>query len=847
MKRPIVWCAVSWLAGMAAASAVSAPWIAFAAFAAGCASFAASIAARETDRKALSAALLVAAAAAVGGGWYERQEAMNVSAIPAVEGEEPAASLRGIVSSPPEPDGDRSTFDLEASSVELDGVALPLAKERVKVYVKFGSEEEKALSAAWRRGDLASVDGTLKRPMTATNFDGFDYRNYLRQQRTHWTLHAAGADGVRVDGRARWWSAANVLSFVDFARERMGERIDGLYPQPASGFMKGLLLGVRDDLDPERFQSFSQIGLTHILAISGLHVGIYVGTVLWLLGRLPITKERRLVLTMAAVPFYVILTGASPSVLRAGLMAIIALYAARRGLLKDGLHVLAAAALLMTAWNPFYIHNVSFQLSFAVTAGLIIGVPLANEGLRRIRSAALRSALSVTLVAQLASFPLTIYYFNGFSLLSFPANAVMVPLFSMAILPLGAVSLALAFACPPVAPYVAWAAERLTTLSFAVVERLNAVEGASTIWATPPLWWIGAYYVMLYLTAAAFCGRLSVRFRSSRQRIVGSFAAALLVGLLAYAYAPQALDRNAYISFLDVGQGDAILVRTPYGKHALIDAGGTVRFEKPGDEWKRRKDPFEVGRDVVVPLLMRRGVHALDAVFATHADTDHIGGMGAVFDRIPVRRLWMNGTVKAGEANERLLRAALDRNVPITPAAAGMKIELDPVTTIRILYPEAVEGLPEETEQNERSVVFLLTVYSRTFLFTGDIGVAQEQEIVERLAAERAQENSAGGEGGTRSAFAPMRIDVIKLAHHGSKTSTSPEWLTFLDPVAAAVSVGRTNFYGHPHPTVTGRLEEAGVYLYRTDAHGEIQFGVSRDALRVRTKLARTAGNAARN
>ncbi|MCI3923198.1 DNA internalization-related competence protein ComEC/Rec2 [Paenibacillus sp. TRM 82003] len=822
MKRPIVWFASAWLLGMAAASASAAIGVAVIAVVVSCLAYTA----HGANRSAFAAALLTASAAAIGGGWYERTETLNVSALPASAAEQTVA-VQGAIASPPVSDGDRATFDVSAAAIELEGRSLPLTGERMKVYVRFESEADKAAASAWRRGDAATVTGTLRLPMEATNFGGFDYRNYLRLQRTHWTLQAEGFASVRIEASSGM-SVGRALGYVDLAREKMGAAIDGLYLQPSSGFMKGLLLGVRDDLDPERFQSFSQIGLTHILAISGLHVGIYVATVLWLLSRLPITKERRLVLAMAAVPLYVVLTGASPSVLRAGIMAVIALYAARRGLLKDGLHVLAAAALLMTAWNPLYVHNVSFQLSFAVTAGLIVGVPLADERLRWIRSLPLRSAASVTLVAQLVSFPLTVYYFNGFSLLSLPANFVMVPLFSFAILPLGAISLLLAIVCPPAAPAVAWCAERLTTLSFAVVERLNAVEGASTIWATPPLWWIAGYYVSLYLVAAALCSRLPGGM--PRPAVVAACAGLALTGLLAYGYAPQIGDRHAYISFLDVGQGDAIYIRTPYGKHALIDAGGTVRFEKPGDEWKRRKDPFEVGRDVVVPLLMRRGVHALDAVFVTHADADHIGGMRAVIDRIPVRRLWMNGTAKRGAPFERMVEAALERNVPITPAYAGMDIELDPETTIRVLYPKVIEGLPEVKEQNEISLVFLLTVYSRTFLFTGDVGVAEEEAIVKALA-------KVNGSTTTTTMMMGDRIDVLKVAHHGSKTSTSATLLEYFDPVAATVSVGRKNIYRHPHPTVVDRLRETGTMIYRTDEQGEVQFRVGRDGIRVRTMM----------
>jgi competence protein ComEC len=826
LKRPLLTFVIGGVFGMAIASSFGMLWIAIAGSGAGMLAYLAA----GGRAQGLATALLAAAAVTMGGGWFERFETIQVSLIPLPNEAVEEARLKGKIVTPPELDGDRAVFDLLATSLEFQGRALTLPKpERVKVYVRFETEEERDRTSMWKRSDEMTLNGELKRPMPATNFGGFDYREYLRQQRTFWTLHVKGIENASAVEGVRW-TPSWLLSWVDRLRESMSERVDAVYSQPVSGFMKGLLIGMRDDLDPEQFQAFSQIGLTHILAISGLHVGIYAGTLLWLLGRLPLTRERRLVLVMAAVPVYVVVTGASPSVLRAGIMAVIALYAARRNLLKDGLHVLSAAAMLMLAWNPFYLYNVSFQLSFAVTAGLIIGVPLMNEWVR-IKHPVLQSAISVTLVAQLVSFPLTITYFNAFSLVSFPANLILVPLFSMAVLPLGSISLLLSYAFPQAAPFAAWGAERLVFLSFQVIEWMNGFEGASTIWATPPLWWIALYYALLYACGASLKGRL--RMLSWPKHYIAIPCAAALIGLLVYAYAPNSLDRSATVAFLDVGQGDAIWIRTPYGKQALIDGGGTIRFGKPADEWKQRRKPFEVGADVVVPLLKRRGVHALDAVFVSHLDTDHIGGLQAVLEHIPVRRMFFNGTVKRGETSERLLRTALEKGIPLAEVAAGMTIRLDPVTDIQVLYPEAMPGVPEEAQQNEVSVVFLLTVYSRKFLFTGDIGAAEERAIVERLRTDG--EGNLGGDGNNDDDDGAV-VDVIKLAHHGSKTSTTQEWLDYWKADVAVVSVGRSNVYGHPHAAVIDRIDRARLMTFRTDTGGEIQFRITPSSFQVRTK-----------
>lgn len=813
-RRPLLWITAGWICGMAIAAHWSYGWVAVGSGLA----FVSGIALNGAGRRGAGAALLLAAVIAAGGCWFEGYEMNNLSSIPVADETEVAAELRGVIAAPPEIDGDRVVFDLYASAIAADAFAVSLPDERVKVYVRFKMEQEADVAREWKRGDGAVVSGELKRPLEATNFGAFDFRQYLRRQMTFWTVHAEGAGAVRIaePDRRRYILAS--LSAVDRVREQMGGKIDALFAPPHSGFMKGLLLGVRDDLDPEQFQAFSQIGLTHILAISGLHVGIYVGAILWLLGKLPITRETRLTVALALVPLYVIVTGASPSVVRAGIMASIALYAARRNLLKDGLHILSAAALLMLAWNPFYLFNVSFQLSFAVTAGLIAGVPIMNQWLSFITKPALRSAVSVTIVAQLVSFPLTITYFNGFSLLSFPANFIMVPIFSFGVLPLGFITLVLSYIYFPAAAPVAAAAERLIAGCFLAVERMNAVDSAFTIWATPPAWWLAGYFAVLSVAAAAGAGKLRL---PCRRRVVVVPSVIALAGLLVFAYAPNHFDRHATVAVIDVGQGDAIWIRTPFGKHLLIDGGGTLRFTKPGEEWRLRKDPYEVGKDLLVPLLKRRGVHRIDALFASHADTDHIGGLQAVLEQIPVKRMFFNGTVKPGATSEKLLRTAVVKEIPLIYAYRGMSIPIDRVTRIDVLYPPEQDRLAVEEDQNDNSLVFILTVYGRTFLFAGDIEAAGEKEIAAAFA-------------GAAEPW-PTGIDVMKIPHHGSKTSTTEEWLGTWKPKAAVISVGRSNVYGHPHPTVVERLTEHNILTYRTDLHGEIQFRVGVDAMDVRT------------
>ncbi|WP_274365540.1 DNA internalization-related competence protein ComEC/Rec2 [Paenibacillus thermotolerans] len=829
MKRPIVGAAIHLVLGMAAAGSGDEIGTCIAVAAIACFWTAMAMIRVDSDKKErFQSVALYTVIFVFGALWYMQTDQRNVSAVSLKEGtlEEAEAVVRGTIVGNIETDGDRVSTILETERVALAGGDSVRLKERVMLYVRLDSQEEKLETHAWKRGFMLEARGVLKAPMRSSNFGAFDYADYLRRQHVHWTVHVKGLSNVTL-GEANMRSVSSMLAYVDEFRHMLSQRLDRLYPAPYAGFMQGLIIGVRDGLDPDQLQQFSQIGMTHILAISGLHVAIFVGAALWLLGRTPLTRETRLTIAMLAVPLYVIVTGASPSVVRAGIMGVLGLYAARRHLLKDGLHILCFAAIAMLLWNPYYLHDVSFQLSFAVTAGLIIGVPRLNAVLP-FRHQGLKSAVSVTVVAQAVSFPLTLYYFNGFSLFSLPANFAMVPLFSIIVLPVGTISLLLSFVSLKAALAAAWLAERVTEGSFWAVERLNALDWGYTIWASPPIWWIALYYAAVYWLLAVASGEafaLDLRIRIHPSIAAGA-AATLLVLALVYAYVPDALDRSGTVSFIDVGQGDSIFIRTPYGKHILIDGGGTLTFGKTRDAWRERRHPYEVGEKLLVPLLKRRGVHRIDELFISHGDVDHIGGLQAVLRHIPVNRIRFNGTLADSSAFKALMESALAKSIPISPIYGGDVIRADRAATIRVLHPEEPQNRENVVfldKQNDASLVLQLEMYKRTFLLPGDIEAGSEKFIASKLKS-------------NQQLTAVIKADVLKLAHHGSKTSSTEEWLRLWKPSVAVISAGRNNVYRHPHPSVTDRLRVLGIPALRTDLHGEIQFIATGSKLMVRTK-----------
>ncbi|MEC0202533.1 ComEC/Rec2 family competence protein [Paenibacillus lautus] len=845
----------------------------------------------------------------VSGTYWEWHDAANVSDFEQVLSGKTSTdtvpvNAFGVITSPIEADGDRADFNVSLHQAALTLAEPPAPQKQanpdngtmlktddiVRVQVKLLDKKELEIVNRWQRGDRIELTGELQKPGEARNFDGFDYLQYLRTQKIHWMIKVKGSEQAQVTPPGSW-NLGHILRWTDAVREKLGGKLDQLYDGIHAGYMKGLVIGNQDDLDPDTFMEFSRLGLTHILAISGMHVAVVVGCLLFVCTTLRMTRETSLTVVMWLIPVYVLLTGASPSIVRAGIMGMIGLYAARRRLLKDGLHILSVAALAMLLWNPYFLVNVSFQLSFIVTAGLMIFVPKLMP-LLTFLPRWLAGTVGITVVAQLISFPLTIYYFNQVSLISVFANLILVPVISLVVLPLGMVSLLMGWVWMRGAGWLAAVTEWLNQITFRIVEWMNGSSAFMTLWPSPSLAWILCYFVVLYSLlsilkkssdnrqeersgaddtvplaghvpfdskrslsgatgmfplvdqwAGAFRWRGFLRASDYIERYAARTAIVLLSGALVFllygGYQSPSLHGAGLVQFLDVGQGDAILVTTPEGKHVLIDGGGTVNFRKEKDAWKERKAPYEVGAKVVVPLLKKRGVHQLEAVIMTHGDQDHIGGLQAVLQEIPVKSVVFNGTLTESATFGKLMLTAVQQGIPIYEAGVDREVwKLDSHTEIQFLAPvfaesgETIKPLPLVKEQNHASLVFVLQMNGSRFLFTGDTDQAAEHKILLHLEERSPQDDLVSG-----GAVVDDRIDVMKVAHHGSKTSTSALWLNAWKPKASVISAGVNNMYGHPHPDVVGRLERSSTLIYQTNLQGEIQMRIKEGHIETRTKL----------
>ena len=607
-----------------------------------------------------------------------------------------------------------------------------------------------------------SVSGRIIQPDGRRIPGGFDYAFWLRVQGVREVLVAAEVKRLQPERGVRGWFRRGLS--VNLSRQQ-------------SALLRAVELGERNDISQESFNdglnvrdAFTRAGLAHLMALSGQNVALLIGALTWLLSRLlPLRWTRaRYPLLLLALFGFLWLVGPSPSITRAVLMGALVLLSLwlGRGQL-DVYGVLGLSAIASLLYQPGWLFDVGFLLSFLAVLGLSISPRLAAL-LPEKWPLWLRLALVVTPCAEFATLPVVLHTFGQLPLLSLPANLAAAALMSV-LVPLGY----LAGLLGPLAGVVNWLLGPL---------------------ASALLWLVGAFGRGPLLT----WGVIS----PAGFAVYGVFAAALLLTLYrrvplwvlplvtlmggAATALPAVLRPASEIVYLDVGQGDSTLIRTPK-LMMLIDGGGTPR----GD--------YDVGARTVLPALRAMNVRKLDVMVATHADADHIEGLSSVMLGLPVGELWI-GQRKDDPNLNTLLRIAAERHVPVREVRRGDVVQAGEAR-FTVLWPT---GKPFSEADNDNSVVIKLDTPRFHTIFLGDLPDPIESQL---------------GVG---------RLDILKTAHHGSRFSTGELFLQETRPREAVISVGRANSYGHPNPQVLERLTAAGVRVWRTDQVGTVRWPLPR-------------------
>ena len=675
---------------------------------------------------------------------------------------------------------------VRVDSVATDAASAP-ASGRVQVSL-LTPRDGAAVYPVLRSGDRVRLTGQIETLPRPRNPAQMDYGAYLRRHGVTATMDVRDETGAAFLAPSRRLPTRAAEAVRAHVRRSLVRYVPS---DETRALLLALLLADRSAVEAATLDAFRETGLMHLLAVSGLHVGL-VGLALYgllkpLLGRIGVRRRRlewsRSLVTLAVLAVYVVVAGASVSVVRAFVMVAVLIVGRTVERPVDTLSALGLAAVVLLVHRPAALFDVGFQLSFGAVAALVTLTPLITSAVPdRVRQSPagvfVVGSVATSLAATLGTAPALLAHFGRLPLGGLVLNLPAIPLTALTLG--GGLGCALTAPVPPLAAAFGAVAEVAGRLLLIVTE-----TGAATLgWATydgvldAPSAIVGC---VLALGALAL-GRRPV----ARRRLALVAAASLAVGLwtgFARGDTAPAMD----VTFLDVGQGDATLIETPNGRAVLIDAG-------------LRSPYVDEGTRTVLPHLRRFGIGRLDALVLTHADADHIGGAAALLRSVPVGRLIVNGAQGESDLWREVMGVADSLGVPVQPVRAGDTVAVDRDVRFRVLGPSGGAG----GSPNDASVVLRVEHGRTRWLLTGDAEVAGEAALVARY-------------GGTLAA------DVVKVGHHGSRTSSAPALVAAAGrPAFAVVSVARRNRYGLPDEEPLARWTATGADVLLTSTEGAV-------------------------
>jgi competence protein ComEC len=739
----------------------------------------------------LSGALLFALLGAVR---YEGSLPVEGNSLVSYYNDSGKVEFEAIVSEEPEDGGRHTRVLLNDVRIRVDGQLRP-----VDGRVLVTTADPRPL----HYGDAILFSGSLETPQP---FDGFDYAGYLALSGVYSTAFHANLEVLPAKNtrpvRARLLAANTALA----------KALSRMLPEPEASLAQSLLLGRRGSLPSTVVDAFARTGTAHLLAISGLHLGVVVAAVLAvLLGAMGRRHYLYVWLGLAALWAYALFTGMKPPVVRAAIMASTFLVAELAGRQKHAPTALALAAAIMVGIEPQLLWRTSFQLSVLAMGGLVLLFPPFRSllgrgaafsetrlGLHLPGGGAAMDIVAATLAASVAVLPVCAMIFEQFSVVGVPVSLLTLPVLPLA---LGSASLAavVALSSTTLAAPFAWVAWLFLSFIIRTVEVFSALPWAALDVSARGGWLLAGYYAILCAVPILW---LKVHRLEDGQRLAPKPATGddkpgwlryalpplVLAATLTWAAVLSAPDGRLHVLFLDVGQGDCVLVQSPTGRTVLIDGGPDGQttctlIDSHRPFWDR----------------------SIDVVVTTHPHVDHLGGLLSVVERYDTGVLLEPAISGDSLMSEEWRRRLGTHDCSSLCVSAGYEVLLGDGTRLEVLNPGNELQLRTSDDLDNNGVVIRLTYGAVSFLLTADIRAEGERQLVHLLGPQ-------------------LHSQVLKVPHHGSGTSSTEQFVAAVGPQVAVISVGEGNAYGHPHEDVLSRIRTLGVHVLTTQDCGTVEF-----------------------
>ena len=658
-------------------------------------------------------------------------------------------------------------------------------------------------------GDIIEVKGKYEEPESRRNYKGFDYKLYLKTKNILGTLKSTNIKKVR-------HKIENPIEYIESKSIKLSENLkqkaNDILPQEIASIFIGIILGDTTEISEEVIENFRNANMSHILAVSGMHMSYLILLATQIIGKL-IGKKQSYYISIILIIEYMFLTGFSASIIRAGIMGIILISSKIFYKNNDILTNIAISALIILLKNPYTILDLSFQFSYGGTIGIILFQKFISKNFleKIIKSKKIIEIISVTISAQIIILPISIIQFNKLNIyfiltnliIGFIIGPVMACGFIFLITLIINVKTAQIFSI----------ILQIAIKALILTSQIAKLPYSNIYLPTPNFIQIIIYFLSIHIfmfiyyiyntknktqTVKRFRNIISMikfylKYRmkpktKSRTKIISIIIIALIMVM-------QIIPKDLKVYFVDVNQGDSTFIVTPKGKTILIDGGGSSYTN--------------VGKNTLLPYILDRGYTKIDIAIISHMDLDHCDGIIYLMDKIKIKTIIIGKQYEESDNYKRFVKLAKEKRIEVKIVEAGENINIERNVNLDILWPDNKNKISENAINNN-SLVFKLKYKKYSILFTGDIEEIAEKAILERY------KNM-------------LQSTILKVAHHGSKTSTTAEFLKAVKPRYALIGVGKNNKFGHPSENTIKKLKEMKVKIFRTDELGEITIKMNKN------------------
>ncbi|MFC2164239.1 DNA internalization-related competence protein ComEC/Rec2 [Acidobacteriota bacterium] len=669
-----------------------------------------------------------------------------------------------------------------------------IEKLRGKLRVTVPHSSEFPTYPDWIVHDKMKVSAKLSPSTGFQNFAPSPLEKNLKSQNIHRRAHTKSPLMVE---KLKSGIQLSPLRFISIIRQRFQKKIERHFSledgklSPQGAILEALMLGERGRMPEAISRSLQKAGIFHLFAISGAHIAIISFLLFSFFRLIRISERMSFALLIAFLLFFALLVEGRPSVARATIMAMAFLIGKLIWRDVNLINTISLSAFFLLMVNPFNLATLGFQLTFAATFAIILFYPRIIKRLPRL-PLRFSEVLALSLTAQFGVLPIVAFAFNRVTFSALILNYAAIPLVA-AIMAIGYLFMPLAMVSGALAKPLVFVLNFLVEILLHSSRLLDFIPLLSFRVPTPHLWTAAGYYICLLL--------FLIPWRNKKQRLILSlcFFAFFLV-LVIYPFTSR--SKNLRVTFIDVGQGDSVLIEFPGKTKMLVDGGGT------------QDDTFDIGDKVISPFLWRKGIKKIDYLVLTHAHPDHMNGLKAIARNFKIINYWEGFSPEDSDAYVQL-RESLSSQVNKQNMFKGDKTSVGS-TQIQILHPAKREPVIHKVHNNQ-SLVLRIMHGQHSFLLTGDI----EREIEAQILKNHTDVDST----------------VLKSPHHASISSSSSEFLERVSPEIIVISVGKGNWYGLPHPEVLERYKHVGAKVFRTDIHGAIEITSDKQGISVRTAV----------